>query len=213
MTESDMNKSSWQKPACTHFAHRRESSNVESASTGPGAVDVDTLIGVLDQGRCRCIDCLCFWAPSKHILHRPSAPPRAGAVSFGAIACPPLLRFNGAMPRNSYIREKFTQGAQGNADRSPLIAAPAWRLSRHKAGPRVDQKLIAQYAERDRVVHPASLAQGRGTKAPRPLFYRLSLLECEASRWRLRFRGDRRRRFMRPHPAAAHRAKRRDSSP
>jgi hypothetical protein len=62
-------------------------------------VDVDTLMGVLDQGRCRCIDCLCFWAPSKHNLHRPSAPPRAGVVSSGAIACPHLLRFNGPMPR------------------------------------------------------------------------------------------------------------------
>jgi hypothetical protein len=27
------------------------------------------------------IDCLCFWAPSKHNLHRLSVPPRAGAIS------------------------------------------------------------------------------------------------------------------------------------
>ena len=87
------------KPACAHFAHRRESSSVESASTGPGAVDVDTLMGVLDQGRCRCIDCLCFWAPRNTTSTAPARPLALGPFLFRAIACPPLLRFTSPMPR------------------------------------------------------------------------------------------------------------------
>jgi len=48
MAESDMNKSSWQKPACAHSVHRLGIFKRESASIGPGAVGLDTLMGVLE---------------------------------------------------------------------------------------------------------------------------------------------------------------------
>ncbi len=76
---------------------------------GPSRWGVDTLMGVLGARAMRCIDCLCFWAPRNTTSTAPARPLALGPFLFGAIACPPLLRFNGAMPRDPYIREKFTR--------------------------------------------------------------------------------------------------------
>jgi hypothetical protein len=64
---------------------------------------------------------------------------------------------------------------------------------------------------RHRIFRRAGLRRGP-EPAPFVRRYRLSLLACEASRWRFRFLCDRRRRFMLQQPAF-HRAKRRNSSP
>jgi hypothetical protein len=50
-----------------------------------------------------------FLGPPKHNLHRPSAPPRAGAISFWGDCQPTSATLQWGMPRDPYIREKFTR--------------------------------------------------------------------------------------------------------